>query len=92
MPSNKTALLDSFQKPIQYIKGVGPKRAVLFKKLNIETIHDALFFLPRRYEDRSCLRSIAELVPGEQQTFVAEIVLKNVSRARRRKKAIRSCL
>jgi ATP-dependent DNA helicase RecG len=86
MSINKpSASLEPFQKPIQYIKGVGPKRAALFKKLNIETIHDALFFLPRRYEDRSHLKSISELMPGEQQTFVAEILLKDVSKTGKRK-------
>lgn len=78
--------LSLFQKPIQYIKGVGPKRALLFKKLNIETINDALFFLPRRYEDRAHLKSISELQVGELQTFVAEILVKDVSLARTKRK------
>jgi len=81
-----TPTLSTFQKSIQYIKGVGPKRALLFKKLNIETINDALFFLPRRYEDRAHLKNISELKVGELQTFVAKILVKDISLTRTRRK------
>ncbi len=37
---------------VQYIKGVGPKKAKLLKKLNIETIRDLIYYFPRNYEDR----------------------------------------
>ncbi|MAL25700.1 MAG: hypothetical protein CL820_07330, partial [Croceicoccus sp.] len=43
------------------IKGVGPKRVVLLKKLQIETVTDALLFLPFRYDDRSQVKKIANL-------------------------------
>ena len=33
--------------PIQYVKGVGPRMATLLKKKGIETVEDALFFIPR---------------------------------------------
>ncbi|HUU50316.1 MAG TPA: ATP-dependent DNA helicase RecG [Nitrospinota bacterium] len=81
-----TPTLSIFQKSIQYIKGVGPKRALFFKKLNIETINDALFFLPRRYEDRAHLKNISELKAGELQTFVAKILVKDISLTRTRRK------
>ena len=41
---------------IQYVKGVGPKRAELFKRLGINTVEDVLTHLPRRYEDRGNLK------------------------------------
>ena len=37
---------------IQYLKGVGPARAELFKKLGLETIDDMLFYFPKKWEDR----------------------------------------
>jgi ATP-dependent DNA helicase RecG len=37
---------------IQYIKGVGPKRAELLKKLGLETVDDMLFYFPKKWEDR----------------------------------------
>ena len=38
---------------IQYIKGIGPKKADKMSKLGIFTIEDALFYFPRQFEDRS---------------------------------------
>ena len=43
----------SLDDPIQFIKGVGPKKSLLLKKLQLTTIEDLLYFLPFRYEDRS---------------------------------------
>ena len=37
------------------IKGIGEKRAALFKKLGIVTKRDLLSYFPRTYEDRSLL-------------------------------------
>ncbi len=42
------------QKPIDYLKGVGPNRGQLLKKeLGIHTLQDLLYFFPHRYIDRS---------------------------------------
>lgn len=44
---------------IQYIKGIGPKRAaLLYNELGLETVEDLLYFLPRKYIDRSNTKSI----------------------------------
>jgi len=53
---------------IRYAKGVGPKRALLFEKLGIRTIEDALWVLPWRYEDRSLISSMFTLVAGDKAT------------------------
>ena len=47
------------QTPIQYIKGVGPKKAESFQKLGIKTAGDLLEFYPRTYEDWSKTAMIA---------------------------------
>ncbi|HLA48051.1 MAG TPA: hypothetical protein VJ084_02360, partial [Nitrospinota bacterium] len=47
---------------IQFVKGVGEKRAKLLSKLNIQTIEDALYFMPMRYEDRSRMKKISEIL------------------------------
>lgn len=60
-------------KPIQYVKGVGPKRALLLKKIGIETVKDALEYYPREYEDREKIIPIDMLKIGEKQTFKAYI-------------------
>ena len=63
---------------IQYVKGVGPKLASLFEKKGIRTIEDALYFLPRCYEDRRNLRRISELQPGRRETGLGEVLLSGV--------------
>ena len=42
----------SLESPIQFLKGVGPRRAVLFEHLGVKTIDDLLHHFPRRWEDR----------------------------------------
>lgn len=58
---------------IQYLKGVGPKKAELLNKLNIFNIKDLLEYYPRNYEDRTKLSNIIEFVDGEYYLFVATI-------------------
>ena len=58
-------------KPIQYIKGVGPNRVTLLNKLDIYTLGDLITFFPREYEDRSKPKQIAELVDGEEALITA---------------------
>jgi ATP-dependent DNA helicase RecG len=66
---------DRLSTPIQYVKGIGPKLAKLFEKKGIQTVEDALYFLPRRYEDRRNLRKISELQPGKREAGFGEILL-----------------
>ena len=54
--------------PARYIKGVGPKKGELLSKIGINTIEDTLYYLPKRYEDRSNITPIKNLKEGESQT------------------------
>ncbi|MBI4982989.1 MAG: ATP-dependent DNA helicase RecG [Candidatus Omnitrophica bacterium] len=60
--------------PIQYLKGIGPKRAAKFSKLGINSIEDLLYYFPRRYEDRTKFASIKNLQDGQPQTIKAEVI------------------
>jgi ATP-dependent DNA helicase RecG len=71
--------------PIQYCKGVGPKRADLFKKLGIFTLEDALFHLPWRYEDRGNLKKIGRLSYGSYETVSGEVVSAEVASTKRQR-------
>ena len=53
---------------IQYVKGVGPHLARILGQKNITTLEDALYFLPRSYEDRQNFKKIKDLKPGERET------------------------
>ena len=60
--------------PLQYAKGVGPKRGKLLYRLGLETIGDALYHFPRRYEDRSHLTPFRKLRVGESRSCSGSVV------------------
>jgi len=59
--------------PVKYLKGVGPQRAALLLERGITTLADLLAYLPFRYEDRLCFTPIAEMIPGQFHTVLAEV-------------------
>ncbi|MES1227918.1 MAG: OB-fold nucleic acid binding domain-containing protein, partial [Armatimonadota bacterium] len=59
---------------VQFLKGVGPKGAMLLQKLGLETVGDVLWYLPRRFDDRRNLPPIMLLRPGEAQTVRGRLV------------------
>ena len=70
MPSSAEVL----QTPLQYLKGVGPRKAADFKRAGLHTIEDLLYRFPLRYEDRSRLQPIASLREGQKASISGEIV------------------
>ncbi|MGH7231133.1 MAG: ATP-dependent DNA helicase RecG [Nitrospiraceae bacterium] len=74
--------------PIQFAKGVGPKKAALLGRLGIRTVEDALWFLPWRYEDRSVLTPIERLVPAAQATVCGRVVKRTLTRIPRRRMTV----
>ena len=65
---------NAFHTSIQYLKGVGPKRAKTFNKLGIYTIEDLLYYFPRRYQDRTKFSAISQLQEGQNYTIKARIL------------------
>ncbi len=63
-----------FSYPVQYLKGIGPRKAERLKKLGIQTLKDFLFHFPRRYEDRSNLCLLRNLKRGEITTVRGRIL------------------
>ena len=56
--------MSELQSDIQYLPGVGPKRAALIKKaLDIHTLDDLIHFYPFRYIDRSSITPIVSVTP-----------------------------
>ena len=66
---------------VSSIKGVGPSRVEILKKLNINTLEDIITYFPREYEDRGKFKKICELQDGEMATFKA-VVKSNVTENR----------
>lgn len=50
---------------VRYIKGIGEKKAQAFNRLGVFSLYDLISFFPRKYEDRSVFKEIAQTVEGE---------------------------
>jgi ATP-dependent DNA helicase RecG len=69
---------------LTYLKGVGPARGAMLAARGLETVEDLLNYFPFRYEDRSNLKPINQLAPGELATVVAEVRTAKVTGLRRK--------
>lgn len=58
---------------VQFLKGVGPRFAPYLHKIGLRTVEDILWLLPRRYEDRSKLPPLGDLLPDQHQTVRGEL-------------------
>lgn len=58
---------------VREIRGIGEQRAKALGKLGIHTLRDLISYFPRKYEDRTAIRRIADLVPGESACVVAMV-------------------
>ena len=78
--------------PLQYIKGVGPRRAEALTNLGIQSVRDLFYYFPRGYLDRSQIVRIADLrmcvEKGEPVTIFAEVYRQEARRTRRGNKLI----
>ncbi|HXF92721.1 MAG TPA: ATP-dependent DNA helicase RecG [Nitrospiraceae bacterium] len=66
--------------PIRFAKGVGPKRTMALERLGVNTVEDALWFLPWRYEDRSVVTPIRRLRPGQRVTVCGTVIAASLTR------------
>jgi ATP-dependent DNA helicase RecG len=67
-----------------YLKGVGPARAAMLETKRLRVVEDLLSYAPFRYEDRSNVKPIHKLAPGEMATVLAEVKSSKVSGFQRR--------
>jgi len=70
------------ERPVRYIKGVGPHRTTQLVQLGIESVEDACYYPPRRYEDRTRLAAIADVKPGDVTTVRGTVLTKTLRRIR----------
>ena len=79
--NNKNILLTSSQ----FVKGVGPARQKLLNNLGIRTVEDLIMHFPRRYYDRSNMKSVSELEPGDDATFSVVVLAKSLRKLGRKR-------
>lgn len=73
-PEEAADILRGLNAPVTTVNGVGPRMAKSLDKLNIQTINDLLFFLPRRYDDYTRLSYISKLKPNITVTLIGTVV------------------
>ncbi|WP_276642710.1 ATP-dependent DNA helicase RecG [Siccibacter turicensis] len=75
-------LLDAV--PLSSLTGVGASQSSKLAKIGLHTVQDLLLHLPLRYEDRTQLYAIGDLLPGIYATVEGEVLNSSVSFAGRR--------
>ncbi len=78
----KGRLLDAV--PLNALTGVGASQSEKLAKIGLHTVQDLLLHLPLRYEDRTQLYPIGELLPGIYATVEGEVLNCNITFGRRR--------
>lgn len=64
---------DELRTRVQFLKGVGPRRAQILERMGLRTAADILFFFPRDYETLSAVSQIESLVDRQSATVVADV-------------------
>lgn len=70
---------------VQFLKGIGERRANRLKEVGVETILDLLYYFPRRYLDRSHITRIAELTEDVSTTVVGQVQFFGIKQGRRKR-------
>jgi ATP-dependent DNA helicase RecG len=65
--------LENLNRSVQFVKGIGPKKADKLGRLGIYTLKDLLYYFPRTFEDRDITKKIVELQDGDKVTVKAVI-------------------
>ncbi len=59
--------------PVRFLSGVGPEMARRLARLEIRTLRDLLFHVPRGYRDRRLITPVARLQPGQEASVVGAL-------------------
>ncbi|MCX6135018.1 MAG: ATP-dependent DNA helicase RecG [Ignavibacteriales bacterium] len=88
----KTNIIQRAESPLQYVKGIGPKRAAALESVEIRTVRDLLHNFPFDYLDRSSIVSIRDLkkyVDAEKPvTVIGQVFRQEMRRSRRSNRLI----
>ncbi len=68
---------------VQFLRGVGPRRAADLQRVGLVTVEDLLLRFPRRYEDRTAIQRIGTLRPGQVATITGSVVTSGLRPTRR---------
>ena len=77
-------MTDPLSTPLQFIKGVGPRRGAALADTGLHVLEDLLLRLPSRYEDRQRLQLITDLKIGEATSIAGKVLSCGLRSTRRR--------
>jgi ATP-dependent DNA helicase RecG len=83
MPARSAGAAVRLDTPVQFLKGIGERRAEALERLNIRTARDLLWHLPLRYIDASTLTPLAQAEIGQELACAGRVVAKGVLPTRR---------
>jgi len=78
MPSNEKSDYE-----LQFIKGIGPKRAEVLDKFGIKTLENLFNYFPRKYVDRRTIVPLNQLKPDQEITVIGRIEAAGMRRFRK---------
>ena len=82
MPARAAAAL-RLDTPVQFLKGIGERRAEALARLGIRTARDLLWHLPHRYIEASTLTPLSRAEVGQEVACLGSVVAKGVLPTRR---------
>ncbi len=74
----------NFSAPLNRYLTLSDKKSALFVRAGVTTLGELLLHLPIRYEDRSHITPIADLIDGQMAQVFAQVIQSRVTFARRR--------
>src|SRR5258707_11440674 len=77
---------------VQFLKGVGPRRAEALGRLDIRTVEDLLYHTPHRYLDATSVTPAAKAHVGTEVTLVGRVISTGVIPTRKRLRIFRAIL
>ncbi len=72
------------QVPLSTLKGVGPSLAEKLEKIGLLSVQDMLFHLPLRYEDKTRVTTVRDLLVGTSTNIIGEITDSQITQGKRR--------
>ena len=77
---------------VQFLRGVGPRRAEAFARLGVRVAEDLLYHTPHRYLDATTVTPIGKASVGRDITVVGRVVSKAIMPTRSRLRIFRAVL
>ncbi|TMM45294.1 ATP-dependent DNA helicase RecG [Colwellia ponticola] len=72
------------QIPLSTLKGVGPSLAEKLERIGLLSVQDILFHLPLRYEDKTRITTVRELLVGTATNIIGDVTDSQITHGKRR--------